>query len=111
MNKEFQIMLKQCEKQAKKLAETQISPIFFNELDIFDNYFDQLKQIIENKTCNFHEDDLTNLRKYIDIFKEKLETEKCKTLQEAKNAGKNEKIRNYGLSSAHEGALKFDKRS
>lgn len=111
MDKEFQIMLKQCEKQAKKLAETPISPFFFDELDIFNNYFDQLKQIIENKTTSVNEESLINLKKYIHQFINKLETEKDKTLEEARNAGKNEKIRNYGLSSSHEGALRFDKRT
>lgn len=111
MNQDFKIMLSQCEKQAKKLASAEISDEFFAELDTFDSYFDQLKQIIENNSISPDEKDMANLKKYIEIFTVSLEKHKDIVLQQAKNAGKTETVRNYGISSAHEGALKFDKRS
>lgn len=111
MNHDFKIMLSQCEKQAKKLASTDISDAFFTDLDVFDSYFDQLKQIIQNDNKTPDEKDMVNLQKYIEIFTEKLTKHKEAALQQARNAGKTETIRHYATSSAHEGALKFDKRS
>ena len=42
----FDIMLKQCEVQAEKLCSIDIDEKYLNEIDIFNNYFSQLKQII-----------------------------------------------------------------
>lgn len=44
---EFDILLQQCEKQAEKLCSIEIDDGYVYEIDIFNNYFFQLKQIID----------------------------------------------------------------
>lgn len=104
-------MLRQCEKQAEKLVSATIDEDYFKELDIFDNYFEQLKQTIENSPSQSVQEDLENLRQNILLFTERLNIHKGLTLEKAKNAGKTGVIKNYGISTGHSGALKIDKRS
>lgn len=44
---EFDILLQQCEKQAEKLCSIEIDDGYIYEMDVFNNYFCQLKQIID----------------------------------------------------------------
>ncbi len=72
----FDIILSQCEKQASKLCCMDINDKYINEVDIFNNYFSQLKQVIESEKITCTKDKVDNLLNLLTIFISRLEQEK-----------------------------------
>ena len=89
MRVEFSIMLKQCEEIAKELLLEPMGDVFLSKLDIFDNYFAQLMQIIELGELS-DKVDVTYLRSMLPFIEEKLSKERQRTKQE-KNVSVNRK--------------------
>ncbi len=81
MRVEFSIMLKQCEEIAKELLLEPVGEAFFSKLDIFDNFFAQLMQIIDVGELS-DKVDVTYLRSMLPIIEEKISVEHKKTKQE-----------------------------
>ena len=89
MRVEFSIMLKQCEEIAKELMLEPMGEVFLSKLDIFDNYFAQLMQIVEDGELR-DKVDVTYLHSMLPIIEEKLRKEHQRTKQE-KNVSVNRK--------------------
>ncbi len=81
MRVEFSIMLKQCEEIAKELILEPMGETFLSKLDIFDNYFAQLMQIIEAGELS-DKINVTYLHSMLPIIEEKISTEYKKTKNE-----------------------------
>ena len=89
-------MLHQCEKQAKRLCTIDIDDNYCNEVDIFDNYFSQLKQIIEKEGRNNFQNRVNNLLELMNKFISRMETSKNRIEQEACTIQKNKNMKHYG---------------
>lgn len=109
MKKDLSIILDQCEKQADKLLKIKVDDAFMAELDVFDSYFSQLQQIMDEKKAKENSERLKNLRLLIERFKKKVENAMEATMKEIKNAGIKKRSIGYGTQKASE-AIKFDKR-
>lgn len=81
MRVEFSIMLKQCEEIAKELLLEPMGEVFLSKLNIFDNYFAQLMQIIDVGELR-DKVNVTYLLSMLPIIEEKLNTEYKKNKQE-----------------------------
>lgn len=46
--KDFEVILDQCKTQARKLCSMEINDEYASEIDVFNNYFSQLQQILDN---------------------------------------------------------------
>ena len=45
---DFEVILHQCKTQARKLCSIEINDEYITEIDVFNNYFGQLQQILDN---------------------------------------------------------------
>ncbi len=92
----FDIMLNQCELQAEKLCLIEIDEKYFNEVDIFTNYFFQLQQIIENEGKDKAKNRVRKLSELMDIFIKRIEEEKKSIKTEIGNVNRNKNMVGYG---------------
>ncbi len=46
--KDFEVILHQCKTQARKLCSIEMNDEYASEIDVFNNYFSQLQQILDN---------------------------------------------------------------
>ena len=72
----FDIILKQCEVQAEKLCSIEIDEKYLNEIDIFNNYFSQLKQVIESEKENQAKDKVKKLADLLQTFIKRIRPKK-----------------------------------
>lgn len=94
---DFDILLRQCELQAEKLCAINIDEKYINEIDIFNNYFSQLKQIIENENNNNQtKDKVKNLADLLQTFIKRIEEEQTATKEKINNLNKNRNMVGYG---------------
>lgn len=93
---DFDIILRQCELQAEKLCSIDIDEEYINEIDIFNNYFSQLKQIIENDNNNQTKEKVKNLADLLHTFIKRIETEQAATKDKINNLNKNRNMVGYG---------------
>lgn len=92
----FDIILQQCEAQAEKLCFIEIDDKYSNEIDIFNNYFVQLKQIIEHdKSCNA-EKKVGRLSDLLKTFIKRIENEQAAVQEQINNLNKNKSMVGYG---------------
>ncbi len=89
MRVEFSIILKQCEEIAKELLLEPMGEVFFSKLDIFNNYFAQLMQIVDTGELR-DKVDVSYLISMMPIIEEKISAEHKRTKQE-KNMSTNRK--------------------
>ncbi len=109
MDKNLLALINQCENKIDKLLKIKIDDVFMNELDIFDNYFNQLKQVLNHKNASLYKKELDNLQLQMNRLKEKIENTMKYTMIEIKNTEKKKKLIGYGSNAVSE-AIKFDKR-
>lgn len=102
-------IINQCENQIKKLLKLKFDDNFMSEIDVFDNYFNQLKQVINNENIHYYKTDIDNLNRLMEQFKIKLETRMNNIMTEIKNTEIKKRSIGYGYQQINE-ALKFDKR-
>lgn len=92
----FDIILQQCENQAEKLCFIEIDDKYTNEIDIFNNYFTQLKQIIEqDKLCNADKK-VGKLSELLKTFIKRIQDEQTATKEKINNLNKNRNMVGYG---------------
>lgn len=92
----FDIILQQCETQAEKLCFIEMDDKYINEIDVFNNYFIQLKQIIEyDKSCHA-EKKVGRLSKLLKTFIKRIEDEQAATKDKINNLNKNRNMVGYG---------------
>lgn len=92
----FDIILQQCEAQAEKLCFIEMDNKYTDEIDIFNNYFAQLKQIIEhNKLCE-PEKKISRLSELLQIFIKRIQDEQAATKEKINNLNKNRSMVGYG---------------
>lgn len=94
----FDIMLQQCEKQAEKLCVIDIDEKYCDEVDIFNNYFEQLKQIIESNSIDDINKKVENLLSLLNTFMARMESEKKILAAKTENINKNRNMLSYGTS-------------
>lgn len=94
--KPFEIMLRQCENQAEKLCAIPLDENYIREADIFDNYFMQLKQIIEKEKENNIKEKVKKLLSLMNIFIERMVKEKTNLQNKANNIKRNRSMLGYG---------------
>lgn len=92
----FDIILKQCEVQAEKLCSIEIDEKYLNEIDIFNNYFSQLKQVIESEKENQAKDKVKKLADLLQTFIKRIEEEQAATKNKIDNINKNRNMVGYG---------------
>ena len=92
----FDIILKQCEVQAEKLCYIDIDEKYLNEIDIFNNYFSQLKQVIESEKENQAKDKVKKLADLLQTFIKRIEAEQAATKNKIDNINKNKNMVGYG---------------
>ena len=92
----FDIILKQCEVQAEKLCSIEIDEKYLNEIDIFNNYFSQLKQVIESEKENQAKDKVKKLADLLQTFIKRIEEEQAATKNKIDNINKNKNMVGYG---------------
>lgn len=92
----FDIILQQCETQAEKLCFIEIDDKYTNEIDIFNNYFTQLKQIIEqDKLCNADKK-VGKLSELLKTFIKRIQDEQTATKEKINTLNKNRNMVGYG---------------
>lgn len=94
----FDIMLQQCEKQAEKLCAIDIDEKYCDEVDIFTNYFEQLKQIIEKDQIENVSNRVEKLLSLLNTFMARMESEKNVIAAKVENINKNKSMLRYGAS-------------
>lgn len=109
MENELSVLLDQCEKQADKILKMKVDDAFMAELDIFDSYFSQLQQIMDEKKASENAARLDSLRLLIERFRLKMENAMTATMNEIKSAGLKKRLIGYGAQKTSE-AIKFDRR-
>ena len=92
----FDIILKQCEVQAEKLCSINIDEKYLNEIDIFNNYFSQLKQIIESEKENQAKEKVKKLADLLQIFIKRIEEEQAATKNKINTLNRNKNMVGYG---------------
>lgn len=92
----FDIILQQCETQAEKLCFIKIDDTYTNEIDIFNNYFSQLKQIIEHDKSSHTEKKIRRLSELLKTFIKRIENEQAATKEKINNLNKNRSMVGYG---------------
>ncbi|HIZ89609.1 MAG: hypothetical protein MSA07_08235 [Mucispirillum sp.] len=92
----FDIMLKQCEVQAEKLCSIDIDEKYLNEIDIFNNYFSQLKQIIESEKENHAKEKVKKLADLLQTFIKRIEEEQAATKNKINTLNRNKNMVGYG---------------
>lgn len=92
----FDVILQQCETQAEKLCFIEIDDKYTNEIDIFNNYFTQLKQIIEqDKLCNADKK-VGKLSELLKTFIKRIQDEQTATKEKINTLNKNRNMVGYG---------------
>ena len=109
MEKHLSLILEQCEKQADKLLRIEVDDTFMKEHDIFSTYFEQLKQVINEKNSMEYRKRLDNLHLILKRLEIKLKNAMSKTMAEIKNTETKKRSIGYGYQQISE-AIKFDKR-
>ena len=109
MERSLPVILDQCRKQAEKLIQIKVDDTFMKELDVFDTYFNQLKQVLNEQNAQEYKDHINKLQPLMERFKTKLENAKEATMKEIKNTETKKRSIGYGTQIASE-AIKFDKR-
>ncbi len=92
----FDIILKQCEVQAEKLCSINIDEKYLNEIDIFNNYFSQLKQIIESEKENQEKEKVKKLADLLQTFIKRIEEEQAATKNKINTLNRNKNMVGYG---------------
>lgn len=92
----FDIILKQCEVQAEKLCSINIDEKYLNEIDIFNNYFSQLKQIIESEKENQAKEKVKKLADLLQTFIKRIEEEQAATKNKINTLNRNKNMVGYG---------------
>lgn len=92
----FDIILRQCEMQAEKLCSINIDEKYLNEIDVFNNYFSQLKQIIEYEKNNQAKDKVKKLADLLQTFIKRIEDEQAATKTKIDNINRNRNMVGYG---------------
>lgn len=92
----FDVILQQCETQAEKLCFIEMDDKYTNEIDIFNNYFTQLKQIIEqDKLCNADKK-VGKLSELLKTFIKRIQDEQTATKEKINTLNKNRNMVGYG---------------
>ena len=105
----FDIILQQCETQAEKLCFIEIDDKYTNEIDIFNNYFTQLKQIIEqDKLCNADKK-VGKLSELLKTFIKRIQDEQTATKEKINTLNKNRNMVGYGAVK-HQFAHRINRR-
>ncbi len=92
----FEIMLNQCEKQAEKLCSINIDDDYINEIDIFNNYFIQLQQIIESDTSLHDKNKVANLLELLNNIIKRVQENQNVSAAYIDNLKKNKNMVGYG---------------
>ena len=92
----FDIILRQCEVQAEKLCSIDIDEKYINEIDVFNNYFSQLKQIIEYEQSNQAKDKVKKLADLLQTFIKRIEEEQAATKNKINTLKRNRNMVGYG---------------
>lgn len=92
----FDIMLQQCEAQAEKLCFIDIDDKYIDEIDIFNNYFNQLKQIIERNGICQAEKRISRLYELLSAFIKRIENTQTATKIKIDSLNKNRNMLGYG---------------
>ena len=106
---EFDILLHQCEKQAEKLCSIEIDDSYLFEIDVFNNYFSQLQQIIDaNEERNVNEK-IANLLSLINNMVERIQANQQETSAHINDLLKNKNMVGYGAVK-HQFAHRINRR-
>lgn len=106
---DFDIMLQQCEKQAEKLCNIEINEEYMNEIDIFNNYFSQLKQIIEHNNNENTRNSVKKLLCLLQTFIKRIESEQDAIKSKINTLNKNKNMVGYGAVK-HQFAHRINRR-
>ncbi len=92
----FDIILQQCETQAEKLCFMEMNDTYSDEIDVFNNYFTQLQQIIEHDKSCHAEKKVGRLSELLQTFIKRIEEEQTATKEKINNLNKNRSMVGYG---------------
>lgn len=92
----FDIMLQQCELQAEKLCFIDIDDKYIDEIDIFNNYFSQLEQVIKHDNICQAEKKIGKLSELLKTFIKRIENAQAVVKTEIDNLNKNRNMVGYG---------------
>lgn len=106
---EFDILLQQCEKQAEKLCSIEIDDGYIYELDVFNNYFFQLQQIIDAGQQEQMKTKVSRLICLINSLVERIQQNQKDTSARINNIIKNKNMVGYGAVK-HQFAHRINRR-
>lgn len=106
---EFDILLHQCEKQAEKLCSIEIDDSYLFEIDVFNNYFSQLKQIIDANEERNVKEKIANLLGLINSMVERIQANQQETSVRINDLLKNKNMVGYGAVK-HQFAHRINRR-
>lgn len=106
---EFDILLQQCEKQAEKLCSIEIDDEYISEIDVFNNYFGQLKQIIDAGERQQMKEKVNHLLSLMNSIIERIQQNQQDTSSRINNLLKNKNMVGYGAVK-HQFAHRINRR-
>lgn len=106
---EFDILLQQCEKQAEKLCSIEIDDEYISEIDVFNNYFGQLKQIIDAGEKQQMKEKVNHLLSLMNSIIERIQHNQQDTSSRINNLLKNKNMVGYGAVK-HQFAHRINRR-
>lgn len=106
---EFDILLQQCEKQAEKLCSIEIDDEYISEIDVFNNYFGQLKQIIDAGEKQQMKEKVNHLLSLMNSIIERIQQNQQDTSSRINNLLKNKNMVGYGAVK-HQFAHRINRR-
>ncbi len=106
---EFDILLHQCEKQAEKLCSIEIDDSYLFEIDVFNNYFSQLQQIIDANEERNVKEKIANLLSLINNMVERIQANQQETSARINDLLKNKNMVGYGAVK-HQFAHRINRR-
>lgn len=106
---EFDILLQQCEKQAERLCSIEIDDEYISEIDVFNNYFGQLKQIIDAGERQQMKEKVNHLLSLMNSIIERIQQNQQDTSSRINNLLKNKNMVGYGAVK-HQFAHRINRR-
>ena len=106
---DFEVILHQCKTQARKLCSIEINDEYITEIDVFNNYFGQLQQILDNNQELHNNAEIEKLVYLIQEVIKRIQDKQEQVSEKINSLKKNKNMVGYGAVK-HQFAHRINRR-